>query len=75
MGRHRGRGRIQPVNIKYRRNKRLIGTISSSDGGDRKKKKLPNPLDSLAESCVFVFNAVCNLGFSMQHFLASLFLS
>lgn len=39
MGRHRGRGRIQPVNIKYRRNKRLIGTISSSDGGDRKKKK------------------------------------
>lgn len=55
-GRHRSRGRIQPVNMrKYRRNKRLIGTVSSSDGGDRKKKKkLPNPLDSLAESCVFL---------------------
>lgn len=39
-GRHRSRGRIQPVNMrKYRRNKRLIGTVSSSDGGDRKKKK------------------------------------
>lgn len=34
---------------------------------------LPNPQDSSAETCVFVFNAVCNLDFSMKYFLAQLF--
>lgn len=69
-------GRIQPESTReYRRNKRLIGTVSSSDGGDRGKKMLPNPHGSSAETCVFVFNAVCNLGFSIKHFLAQLFLT
>lgn len=72
----RQRGRIQPESTrKYGQNKRLIGTVSSSDGGDRGKKLLPNPHDSSAETCVFVFNAVCNLGFTIKYFLAQLFLT
>lgn len=73
----RQRGKIWPESTrKYKPNKRLIGTVSSSDGGDRgEKKMLPNPHDSSAETCVFVFNAVCYLHFSIKYFLARLFLS
>lgn len=35
----------------------------------------PNPHDTSAETCVFVFKAVCNLGFSIKYFLAQLFLT
>lgn len=38
-------------------------------------KMPPNPHDSSAETCMFVFNAVCNLGFSIKYFLAQLFLT